>query len=66
VPCPSCCWSEPSSSVDADPEPPEKKNALSIALRDAVSEALDALGAEERVKVVVLTGAGTPSALGST
>lgn len=37
---------------------PEKKNALSIALRDAVSDALDALAADERTKVVTLTGAG--------
>jgi enoyl-CoA hydratase len=51
--------SEPSSSVvTLTLNRPEKKNALSIALRDAVSEALDALGTDERVKVVVLTGAG--------
>ncbi len=37
---------------------PEKKNALSIALRDELSDALAALAADERVKAVVVTGAG--------
>jgi enoyl-CoA hydratase/carnithine racemase len=37
---------------------PEKKNALSIALRDAVSSALDALRSDPDLKVVILTGAG--------
>ncbi|HEY5011225.1 MAG TPA: enoyl-CoA hydratase/isomerase family protein [Acidimicrobiia bacterium] len=37
---------------------PEKRNALSIAVRDLVSDALDALAADERVQCVVLTGAG--------
>jgi enoyl-CoA hydratase len=37
---------------------PDKKNALSIALRDAVSDALDRLADDEEVKVVILTGAG--------
>jgi enoyl-CoA hydratase/carnithine racemase len=37
---------------------PEKKNALSIQLRDEVSDALDALSADDAVKVVVITGAG--------
>src|SRR2546430_9855629 len=37
---------------------PEKRNALSIAVRDLVSDALDALAADENVKCVVLTGAG--------
>lgn len=37
---------------------PEKKNALSIAVRDAVSDALDALAADETVRSVVLTGDG--------
>lgn len=37
---------------------PEKRNALSIALRDAVSGALDALAVDPGTKVVVLTGAG--------
>jgi enoyl-CoA hydratase/carnithine racemase len=36
----------------------EKKNALSIALRDELSEALDDLGGDEAVKTVVITGAG--------
>jgi enoyl-CoA hydratase/carnithine racemase len=37
---------------------PEKKNALSIQLRDEVSDALDALAGDATVKVVVMTGAG--------
>ncbi len=37
---------------------PQKKNALSIALRDEVSDALDALAKDDSVKVVVITGAG--------
>jgi enoyl-CoA hydratase len=37
---------------------PEKKNALSVALRDEVSDALDRLVADESAKVVVVTGAG--------
>jgi enoyl-CoA hydratase len=37
---------------------PEKKNALSIRLRDEVSDALDALAGDEAAKVVVITGAG--------
>jgi enoyl-CoA hydratase/carnithine racemase len=37
---------------------PEKKNALSIALRDQLSDALDALVGDEAVKTVVITGAG--------
>jgi enoyl-CoA hydratase len=37
---------------------PDKRNALSIGLRDAVSDALDALAADEEVKVVIVTGAG--------
>ena len=37
---------------------PDKKNALSIALRDELSDALDALGGDEAVKTVVVTGAG--------
>ncbi len=36
----------------------EKKNALSIALRDQMSDALDTLGADEAVRVVVVTGTG--------
>src|SRR5215216_1196953 len=37
---------------------PEKKNALSIALRDEVSDHLDELADDDRVRVVVVTGAG--------
>ncbi len=37
---------------------PQKKNALSIALRDEVSDALDAIAANDAVKCVVITGAG--------
>jgi len=37
---------------------PEKKNALSIALRDEVSDAIDALVRDDAVKVLVITGAG--------
>ena len=37
---------------------PEKRNALSIAVRDAISDALDGLAADEDVKVVVVTGEG--------
>lgn len=37
---------------------PRKHNALSIAVRDAMSDALDGLAARDDVKVVVLTGAG--------
>jgi enoyl-CoA hydratase/carnithine racemase len=36
----------------------EKKNALSIALRDEVSDALDDLADDDAVKTVVVTGAG--------
>jgi enoyl-CoA hydratase/carnithine racemase len=36
----------------------EKKNALSIALRDELSDALDALAGDNAVKAVVITGAG--------
>jgi len=37
---------------------PEKKNALSIALRDEVSDAVEALGRDPAVKAIVITGAG--------
>ncbi|HEX5616553.1 MAG TPA: enoyl-CoA hydratase/isomerase family protein [Acidimicrobiia bacterium] len=37
---------------------PERKNALSIALRDAISHALDTLSIDESVRCVVVTGAG--------
>jgi len=36
----------------------DKKNALSIALRDELSDALDAVAGDEAVKTVVVTGAG--------
>ena len=39
-------------------ERPEKKNALSIAVRDEMSDILDRLAGDERVKVVIVTGAG--------
>ncbi len=39
-------------------ERPERKNALSIALRDAISEALDELARDESVSCVVFTGRG--------
>ena len=37
---------------------PERKNALSIELRDAISDAFDALTSDTNVKVIVVTGAG--------
>jgi enoyl-CoA hydratase len=37
---------------------PQKRNALSIALRDAISDALDALAGDEAIKCVVFAGAG--------
>ena len=37
---------------------PEKRNALSIAVRDEMSDALDALASRDDVKVVIVTGAG--------
>jgi enoyl-CoA hydratase/carnithine racemase len=37
---------------------PAKRNALSIVVRDLVSDALDRLAADENVRCVVLTGAG--------
>lgn len=42
----------------------DKRNALSIELRDAVSDALDGLGADEAVKCVVVTGAGSTFSAG--
>src|SRR2546423_15133475 len=39
-------------------ERPEKKNALSIAVRDGMSDALDRLANNDDVKVVIITGAG--------
>jgi enoyl-CoA hydratase/carnithine racemase len=38
---------------------PEKRNALSVALRDAISDALDDLADDESIKCVVITGAGS-------
>lgn len=43
---------------------PDKKNALSIALRDAVSDALDGLKNDVALKCVVLTGAGNAFSAG--
>jgi len=37
---------------------PEKRNALSVQLRDAISDALDELAADPEMKVVVITGNG--------
>jgi enoyl-CoA hydratase len=37
---------------------PERRNALSVALREALSDALDRLAADESVSVAVLTGEG--------
>jgi len=37
---------------------PERRNALSIALREEMSDALDALAADERLRAAVVTGAG--------
>ena len=37
---------------------PEKRNALSVALRDAISDALDEIARDEQMKCVVITGAG--------
>jgi enoyl-CoA hydratase len=37
---------------------PDKKNALSIALRDAMSDALESLAKDERLRALVVTGAG--------
>jgi enoyl-CoA hydratase len=37
---------------------PEKKNALSIALRDEISDALDDIAVDQSIKCVVFTGAG--------
>jgi enoyl-CoA hydratase/carnithine racemase len=38
---------------------PEKRNALSVGLRDAISVALDDLAGDEQMKCVVLTGSGS-------
>jgi enoyl-CoA hydratase len=36
----------------------DKRNALSVALRDEISDALDTLAADDTIKAVVITGAG--------
>lgn len=38
---------------------PDKRNALSVQLRDAISSALDAFASDKSVKCVVLSGSGT-------
>jgi enoyl-CoA hydratase len=38
---------------------PAKRNALSVELRDAISDALDELALDPEIKAVVITGAGT-------
>ena len=38
---------------------PSKRNALSVELRDAISDALDALAPDPEIKAVVITGAGS-------
>jgi len=38
---------------------PERRNALSVELRDAISDALDELVNDQTVKTVVVTGSGT-------
>jgi len=38
---------------------PDRRNALSIELRDALARQLTALGGDEEVRAIVLTGAGT-------
>ena len=43
---------------------PGKKNALSIALRDEVTRVLGSLAADESVRVVVMTGAGSAFSAG--
>ena len=47
-----------------DNEP--RRNALSIAMRDAISDTLDEWAADDRVHVVVLTGREQRSARAST
>ena len=37
---------------------PERRNALSVALRDEISDALDGLAGDEETKAVVVTGSG--------
>ena len=37
---------------------PEKRNALSVALRDAIADAIDELAADDTMRCIVITGAG--------
>jgi enoyl-CoA hydratase/carnithine racemase len=37
----------------------QRRNCLSIAMRDAISDTLDQWASDERVRVVVLTGSGS-------
>jgi enoyl-CoA hydratase/carnithine racemase len=43
---------------------PDRKNALSIALRDAISDTLDELAGDDEVRVVVIAGEGTAFSAG--
>lgn len=43
---------------------PDRRNALSVAVRDGMSDALDALAGDETVSVVVITGAGSTFSAG--
>lgn len=43
---------------------PDRKNALSIALRDEIADTLDGLAGDEKLKVIVLTGSGTAFSAG--
>ena len=43
---------------------PDRRNALSVAVRDAMSDALDALAQEDSVSVVMITGAGSTFSAG--
>jgi enoyl-CoA hydratase/carnithine racemase len=43
---------------------PDRKNALSIALRDAMSDALDGLNADPSVRVILVTGGGSAFSAG--
>jgi enoyl-CoA hydratase len=44
----------------------QRRNALSIAMRDTISDTLDEWATDDRVRVVVLTGTGTASCGAST
>jgi enoyl-CoA hydratase len=43
---------------------PDKRNALSVQLRDEISDALDEIAADDAIKVVVITGAGAAFSAG--